>query len=58
MNGYQYLRISRTIPFGYEVDAKDNGILNPIPDQLDKLRNSKTLFKTVFIQRSITMVNS
>ena len=28
-------KISRTIPFGYEVDAKDNGILNPIPNELD-----------------------
>ena len=38
-------KISRTIPFGYEVDAKDNGILNPIPDQLDKLEIAKRYLK-------------
>ena len=38
-------KISRTIPFGYEVDSKDNGILNPIPDQLDKLEIAKRYLK-------------
>ena len=38
-------KISRTIPFGYEVDKKDNGILNPIPDQLDKLEIAKRYLK-------------
>jgi len=38
-------KISRTIPFGYELDAKDNGILNPIPDQLDKLEIAKRYLK-------------
>ena len=38
-------KISRTIPFGYEVDTKDNGILNPIPDQLDKLEIAKRYLK-------------
>ena len=38
-------KISRTIPFGYEVDAKDNGILNPIPNELDKLEIAKQYLK-------------
>ena len=38
-------KISRTIPFGYEVDAKDSGILNPIPDELDKLETAKQYLK-------------
>jgi hypothetical protein len=38
-------KISRTIPFGYELDSKDNGILNPIPDQLDKLEIAKRYLK-------------
>ena len=38
-------RVSRTIPFGYELDTEDNGILNPIPDQLDKLEMAKKYLK-------------
>ena len=38
-------KISRTIPFGYEVDAKDSGILNPISDELDKLETAKQYLK-------------
>lgn len=38
-------KISRTIPFGYEVATEDNGILNPIPDQLDKLEIAKRYLK-------------
>ena len=38
-------KISRTIPFGYELDKKDSGILNPIPDQLDKLEIAKRYLK-------------
>ena len=38
-------KISRTIPFGYELDPEDNGILNPIPDQLDKLEIAKRYLK-------------
>jgi hypothetical protein len=38
-------KISRTIPFGYELDKEDSGILNPIPDQLDKLEIAKRYLK-------------
>ena len=38
-------RISRTIPFGYELDTDDNKILIPIPDQLDKLDKAKKYLK-------------
>ena len=38
-------RVSRTIPFRYELDTEDNGILNPIPDQLDKLEMAKKYLK-------------
>jgi|TARA_A100000172_G_C3020816_1_gene103036 hypothetical protein len=38
-------RISRTIPFGYELDTNDNKILIPIPDQLDKLDKAKKYLK-------------
>ena len=38
-------RIARTIPFGYELDTEDNGILNPLPDQLDKLEMAKKYLK-------------
>ena len=38
-------RIARTIPFGYEEDTEDNAILNPIPDQLDKLEMAKKYLK-------------
>ena len=34
-------RISRTVPFGYELNEIDTGILTPIPDQLDKLEIAK-----------------
>ena len=38
-------KISRTIPFGYEVDTEDTGILNPIPNELDKLEIAKQYLK-------------
>ena len=38
-------KISRTIPFGYELDKEDSGILNPIPNQLDKLEIAKRYLK-------------
>jgi len=41
----QVPKVSRTIPFGYELDTEDNGILNPIPDQLDKLEMAKKYLK-------------
>tara|TARA_R100000951_G_C2625389_1_gene175827 strand:- start:143 stop:571 length:429 start_codon:yes stop_codon:yes gene_type:complete len=38
-------RISRTIPFGYEVHTDDEQVLVPIPDQLDKLQQAKKYLK-------------
>jgi hypothetical protein len=38
-------RVSRTIPFGYEVDPEDEGILLPIADELDKLEMAKNYLK-------------
>ena len=38
-------RISRTIPFGYIVDPKDDRILKPIPDELNKLVLAKKYLK-------------
>ena len=38
-------KISRTIPFGYEVDPEDEGILLPIADELDKLEMAKNYLK-------------
>ena len=38
-------RIARTIPFGYEVDPDDSGILKPIPDELNKLQQAKKYLK-------------
>lgn len=38
-------RIARTVPFGYEVDPDDSGILKPIPDQLNKLKQAKKYLK-------------
>ena len=38
-------KVSRTIPFGYEVDPEDEGILLPIVDELDKLEVAKNYLK-------------
>ena len=38
-------RIARTVPFGYEVDPDDSGILKPIPDELNKLQQAKKYLK-------------
>ena len=38
-------RISRTVPFGYELHPKDSGVLVPIPDELDKLQQAKKYLK-------------
>ena len=38
-------KVSRTIPFGYEVDPEDEGILLPIADELDKLEMAKNYLK-------------
>ena len=38
-------RMSRTIPFGYEIDETDDNILVPIPDQLNKLETAKQYLK-------------
>lgn len=38
-------KVSRTIPFGYEVDPEDEGILLPIADELDKLKMAKNYLK-------------
>ena len=38
-------RISRTVPFGYELHPEDSGVLVPIPDELDKLQQAKKYLK-------------
>tara|TARA_R100001198_G_scaffold72890_1_gene44969 strand:- start:159 stop:578 length:420 start_codon:yes stop_codon:yes gene_type:complete len=38
-------RISRTIPFGYELHPEDSDVLAPIPDELDKLQQAKKYVK-------------
>jgi len=38
-------RISRTIPFGYELDPEDNDILLPIPLELEALERAREHIK-------------
>ena len=38
-------RISRTIPFGYEIDKDDPDILQPVEDELDMLEEAKKYLK-------------
>ena len=38
-------RIARTVPFGYEIDPKDNRILLPIKIELDMLMEAKKYIK-------------
>lgn len=38
-------RVARTIPFGYEVDPKDKGILLPISAELDMLEQAQKYLK-------------
>ena len=38
-------RVARTIPFGYELDPKDDGILLPIDNELDMLVKAKKYLK-------------
>ena len=38
-------RIARTVPFGYEIDPKDNRILSPIKIELDMLMEAKKYIK-------------
>ena len=38
-------RISRTVPFGYELHPEDSGVLVPISDELDKLQQAKKYLK-------------
>ena len=38
-------RISRTIPFGYEVDPDDSDVLLPVEHQLDMLEQAKKYLK-------------
>tara|TARA_R100001377_G_scaffold51336_2_gene30002 strand:+ start:182 stop:601 length:420 start_codon:yes stop_codon:yes gene_type:complete len=38
-------RVARTIPFGYEINPEDNGILLPISNQLDMLEQAKKYIK-------------
>jgi hypothetical protein len=38
-------RVARTIPFGYELDPNDNGILLPIDHELDMLEQAKKYIK-------------
>ena len=34
-------KIARTVPFGYKVNEEDPDILDPIPDELNKLQQAK-----------------
>jgi hypothetical protein len=38
-------RVARTIPFGYEIDPEDTGILLPIEHELDMLEQAKKYLK-------------
>ena len=38
-------RIARTVPFGYEPDNNDPDILQPIPNELDKLEMARDYLK-------------
>ena len=38
-------RVARTIPFGYEIDPDDSGILLPIDHELDMLEQAKKYIK-------------
>ena len=38
-------RVARTIPFGYELDPEDDGILLPIEHELDMLMKAKKYLK-------------
>ena len=38
-------KVSRIIPFGYELDPNDAGVLLPIADELDKLEMAKKYLK-------------
>ena len=38
-------RISRTVPFGYELHPEESDVLAPIPDELDKLQQAKKYVK-------------
>ena len=38
-------RISRTVPFGYEVDPEDEGVLIPIEHELNMLEQAKQYLK-------------
>jgi len=38
-------RVARTIPFGYEIDPEDTGILLPIDHELDMLEQAKKYIK-------------
>jgi hypothetical protein len=38
-------RVARTVPFGYKIDPKDNGILLPIQLELDMLMEAKKYIK-------------
>ena len=38
-------RISRTIPFGYEIDKDDSDILQPVEHELDMLEEAKKYLK-------------
>ena len=44
MNG-SIPRVARTIPFGYELDPEDDGILLPIDNELDMLVKAKKYLK-------------
>ena len=37
----QIPRIARTVPFGYEKSEEDSYLLNPIPNELDKLEMAR-----------------
>ena len=50
-------KVARTVPFGYKVNEEDPDILDPIPDELNKLQQAKKyLSQYSYTGRSISHV--
>jgi hypothetical protein len=42
-------RISRTVPFGYEIDPDDEHVLLPIQNELDLLERLKSILSSIHL---------
>ena len=42
-------RVARTVPFGYELDPEDDGILLPISLELDMLEEARNILNSIRI---------